>query len=75
MFSLEILFRVFGDIEFADILEKIAYNALPATIDKEFLTHQYDQQVNQIMCSHAKRNWYNNLDDSNVFGLEPNFGC
>ncbi|AFK07990.1 hypothetical protein BG32_11660 [Mesotoga sp. HF07.pep.5.2.highcov] len=75
MFSLEILFRVFNDTEFADILEKIAYNALPATIDKELLTHQYDQQVNQIMCSHAKRNWYNNLDDSNLFGLEPNFGC
>ncbi|MDK2951055.1 MAG: hypothetical protein PWQ77_720 [Kosmotogales bacterium] len=75
MFSLEILYRIFGDVQFADILEKIAYNALPATFDKEIMSHQYDQQVNQIMCSIARRDWYNNLDDSNIFALEPNFGC
>ena len=24
---------------------------------------------------YAKRNWTQNKDDSNIFGLEPNFGC
>ncbi|MCS7175275.1 beta-L-arabinofuranosidase domain-containing protein [Pseudothermotoga sp.] len=75
MFSLENLFRVFGEPRFADYLEKVAYNALPATIRPEFYAHQYDQQVNQVLCTVQKRNWYNNNDDSNIFGLEPNFGC
>jgi len=75
MFSLEILFRIFGETGHADLLEKLAYNALPGTLDPEIMSHQYDQQVNQISCSIARRQWYNNLDDSNIFGLEPNFGC
>lgn len=75
MFSLENLFRIFGIAKFGDILEKVAYNALPATIKPDFCAHQYDQQVNQVLCSVAPRNWYNNGDDSNIFGLEPNFGC
>lgn len=75
MFSLENLVRIFGDGEYGDILEKVAYNALPATITPDFRAHQYDQQANQVLCNVAKREWYNNGDDANVFGLEPNFGC
>ena len=75
MYSLQILYKTFGDSYFGDLLEKITYNALPATLDKEIMSHQYDQQANQIVCSIARRDWYNNLDDSNIFGLEPNFGC
>ncbi len=75
MYSLENLFRVFGERKFADHLEKVAYNALPATIRPKFCAHQYDQQVNQVLCNVQKRDWYNNNDDSNIFGLEPNFGC
>ena len=36
---------------------------------------QYDQQPNQVLCSVAPRRWTQNKDDSNIFGLEPNFGC
>lgn len=75
MFSMENLFKTFGEVIFADYLEKAAYNALPATIRPNFYAHQYDQQVNQVLCSIAQRNWYNNGEDSNIFGLEPNFGC
>ena len=75
MFSLQVLLEIFGDISFADILEKVAYNALPAAITKDFHGHQYDQQANQVLVSKAWRNWYNNGDDANLFGLEPNFGC
>ena len=39
------------------------------------MLHQYDQQANQVKCSYEKRDWYNNGPDSNLFGLEPNFGC
>lgn len=75
MYSLEHLVRIFGDGHYADILEKVAFNALPATISPRWDGHQYDQQVNQVLCTQAKRNWTLNGDESNMFGLEPNFGC
>lgn len=75
MFSLENLTRIFGDGEYADLLEKVAFNALPATITADWHGHQYDQQVNQVLCTQARRNWTLNGDESNMFGLEPNFGC
>jgi hypothetical protein len=75
MFSLETNLAITADPAFADRLEKIAYNALPATITEDFWAHQYDQQPNQVMCSLSKRNWSTNGPESNLFGLEPNFGC
>jgi len=75
MFSLENLMQLFGDPTFGDKLEKITYNALPGTFTADMLQHQYDQQANQVLCTIAKRHWTNNGDDSNIFGLEPNFGC
>ncbi len=75
MFSLEVLLAVFGDAAYGDRLEKIAYNALPATFLPDMWAHQYDQQVNQVECSVRERRWTNNGPDSNVFGLEPNYGC
>jgi hypothetical protein len=75
MFSLEVLTAVYGQVYFVDQLEKVAYNALPATIAPDWRSHQYDQQVNQVKCSQEPRPWYNNGEESNLFGLEPNFGC
>ncbi|MBS4219141.1 glycoside hydrolase family 127 protein [Bacillus sp. FJAT-49711] len=74
MFSMENLTRILGDGMFGDILEKVTFNALPATISPEWDSHQYDQQVNQVICNLAKRPWSNG-PDANMFGLEPNFGC
>ncbi len=75
MFSLEVLLVALGDAALGDRLERIAYNALPAANTPDFWGHQYDQQVNQVLCSIAPRHWTNNDPDSNIFGLEPNFGC
>ncbi len=75
MFSLENLLQIFGDPAFGDRLERIAYNALPATFSADMWAHQYDQQANQVLCTVDKRQWTNNGDSSNIFGLEPNFGC
>lgn len=74
MFSMEQLVRILGDGMFGDILEKVCFNALPAAISPDWDSHQYDQQVNQVMCNAANRSWVNG-PDSNQFGLEPNFGC
>jgi hypothetical protein len=75
MFSIEHLLAILGDPALGDRLEKIAYNALPATFDGEMWAHQYDQQPNQVLCSLRPRQWTTNGPESNIFGLEPNFGC
>lgn len=75
MFSLEELIRILGDPFFADALELVAYSAFPATFKPDMRAHQYDQQVNQVLATVAKRNWVDNGDWSNIYGLEPNFGC
>lgn len=75
MFSLEHLISILGDPAFGDRLEKIAFNPLPGTFTADMWAHQYDQQPNQIQCDVNPRAWETNGPDSNLFGLEPNFGC
>ncbi|WP_232495421.1 beta-L-arabinofuranosidase domain-containing protein [Novosphingobium kaempferiae] len=75
MYSLELALAITGDPLLGDRLEKIAYNALPATFSDDMWAHQYDQQPNQVRCSHAKGPWTTNGPESNLFGLEPHFGC
>lgn len=77
MYSYEILFSVTGDYYWLDRLERIAYNAFPATISDDMWTHQYDQMVNQIACVKFKDKviFRTNNSESDLFGLEPNFGC
>ncbi|MCU1293440.1 MAG: hypothetical protein JWP08_2290 [Bryobacterales bacterium] len=75
MFSYEQDFAILGDSQLGDRLERAAYNALPGTLSNDMWSHQYDQQPNQIACTRAHRQWSTNGPDSNLFGLEPNFGC
>ncbi|MFI5459591.1 MAG: beta-L-arabinofuranosidase domain-containing protein [Isosphaerales bacterium] len=76
MYSLEVLAGILGDPRLGDRLEKLAFNALPATFKKDMTAHQYDQQCNQVICSARGEHVYvNNGPDSNLYGLEPNFGC
>jgi len=76
LYSLEILTSVFGDPAFADRLERVAFNALPATFSPDMWAHQYDQQVNQVQCTiNPEHMWTTNGPESNLYGLEPNYGC
>ncbi|MBN1417910.1 MAG: glycoside hydrolase family 127 protein [Planctomycetes bacterium] len=75
MFSLENLLEVFGSTAFSDRLEALAYNANAGASTADFWCHQYDQQANQVLCTVAKRDWSTNSDTSNIFGLEPHYGC
>jgi DUF1680 family protein len=75
LFSLQHAIRVTGDAMLADRLERIAFNALPATFTADMWAHQYDQQPNQVLCTLARRNWTSNGPEANLFGVEPNFGC
>jgi hypothetical protein len=76
MYSLEVLLSTLGDPVFGDRLEKIAFNALPATFSPDMWAHQYDQQINQVECSiRENRTWNTNGPEANIFGVEPNYGC
>jgi len=76
LYSLEILTSVFGEPAYADRLERVAFNALPATFTPDMWAHQYDQQVNQVQCTvNPEHMWTTNGAESNLYGLEPNFGC
>ncbi len=75
MYSLEEMLRIFGEARYGDILERVAYNALPAAFSADMWAHQYDQQVNQVLATVARRDWTDNGDDSNTFGQTPHFGC
>ena len=77
MFSYELLYAYTGDSKWAERLEVIAFNALPATISDDMWTHQYAQLSNQISCERfpAKPIFRTNQSEAHLFGLEPNFGC
>jgi len=76
MYSLEEAIAVTGDPILGDRLEQLAFNALPATISPDMWSHQYDQQVNQVVCKvNRDRVWTSNGPESNIFGLAPNYGC
>jgi hypothetical protein len=76
LYSLEHLISVTGDPAFGDRLERIAFNALPATFAADMWSHQYDQQVNQVQCTiNPDHMWTTNGAESNIYGLEPNYGC
>lgn len=77
MYSYELLYAFTGDKKWAERLELLAFNALPATISDDMWTHQYDQLSNQIACVRfpAKPIFRTNGGESHLFGLEPNYGC
>jgi hypothetical protein len=76
MYSMETLLGVLGDPSFGDRLESVAFNNLPAAFKPDMWAHQFDQQANQVVCSGAGPAIYTiNSPDSNIFGLEPCYGC
>ena len=75
MFSLEVALGILGDATLGDRLEKLAFNALPGTLTDDMWAHQYNQEPNQVECSLHREPWTTDGPESNLYGLEPNFGC
>ena len=77
MYSFETIYRITKDPIWLERLEKISFNALPATISDDMWTHQYVQQVNQIACvGFSDKSFFRtNGPEAHIFGLEPHFGC
>lgn len=77
MYSYELLFAYTGDKKWAQRLEVLAFNALPATISDDRWTHQHLQMSNQIACEKfpGKSLFRTNNEEAHLFGLEPHYGC
>ena len=76
MYSLESMLEITGDIQFADHLEKLAYNALPTHITDNFMARQYFQQPNQVMLTRHEHNFdINHCETDIVYGLLTGYPC
>ena len=77
MYSYETLFAITGENKWAERLEMLAFNALPATLSEDMWTHQYVQMVNQIACERTMlmAPFSTNGPEAHLFGLQPNYGC
>lgn len=76
MFSLERMIEITGGTEWADWLEKIAFNALPTQATDNYDSRQYYQQLNQVEVSMHQRNFmtcYNGTEGT--FGPATGFPC
>ncbi|HTK20474.1 MAG TPA: beta-L-arabinofuranosidase domain-containing protein [Mucilaginibacter sp.] len=76
MFTLENTLAITGDVNYADHLERIAFNALPAQVDENLTDRQYFQQANQVMVTQADRNFDINHSGTDVcYGLQTGYAC
>ena len=76
MFSLEEMLEVTGDVQWADYLERVAYNALPTQITDDFSARQYYQQTNQVAATREWREFTTPHDDTDViFGELNGYPC
>ncbi|HZR80286.1 MAG TPA: beta-L-arabinofuranosidase domain-containing protein [Candidatus Binatia bacterium] len=73
--SLHLAQRVAGDAWIAEAVERIALNALPATIAADHRTHQYFQQVNQVACTPGPHGFGIHHENDLLFGPVTGYGC
>ena len=78
MFSLETILAITGEMEFADLLEKITYNALPAQASDDFRSRQYFQAANQVEITDKLQTSYQTHTHKGtdfVFGTLSGYPC
>jgi len=78
MFSLETIVQITGDMEFADHLEKIVYNALPTQATDDFSSRQYFQAANQVQITDKIKSTYMTIGHGGTdfcYGLLTGYPC
>ena len=76
MYSLEEMLEITGDVQWADYLERVAYNALPTQITDDYSARQYYQQTNQVAVTREWREFSTPHDDTDVlFGTLTGYAC
>ncbi len=75
MFSNEIALSILGNASIGDDLEKVAFNALPATFNANITGYSYFEVQNSILNSVGVHGFSNDHGDSSVFGAPSGFEC
>jgi hypothetical protein len=76
MYSLEKMLQISGDLDYAEQIERLAFNALPAQSDDHYMNRQYFQQTNQVCVTKHVRNFDTNHAGNDVlFGLLNGYPC
>lgn len=76
MYSLEEMMKITGNPFYAEYLERIAFNALPTQISKDFRLHQYYQQTNQVSISYGNHNFTTMQEGTaNLMGFLTGYPC
>lgn len=76
MFSLEKMLEITGDVQWADHLERIAYNALPTQATDDFNARQYYHQINQIAIDRNWRDFVTPHEDTDILhGVLTGYPC
>ncbi|OOQ57292.1 beta-L-arabinofuranosidase domain-containing protein [Mucilaginibacter pedocola] len=76
MFTLESTLEITGDVNYADRLEKIAFNALPTQVADNWVDRQYFQQANQVLLTRKTRNFDTNHSGTDIcYGLLTGYPC
>ena len=69
MFSMEMAFSISGQLSYADRLERLAYNALPAALWPDITANVYLQQTNMIMAKDTNTRFPHDGPKSTIYGL------
>ena len=76
LYSLEEMYRITGDNTYADLIERIAYNALPTQITDNADARQYYQQINQVEVTRQPRNFSTPHRHTDIlFGQMTGYPC
>ena len=76
MYSLEEMLEITGDIQWADYLERVTYNALPTQVTDDYSGRQYYQQTNQVAVTRDWREFSTPHEDTDIlFGELTGYPC
>jgi DUF1680 family protein len=75
MSSLEILLRVTGNANYANRLERIALNALPAIQKPDLRAHTYYEQQNQVLSTRGNHGFVTPHGDDLCYGPGSGYAC
>ncbi|KAK8173522.1 hypothetical protein IWX90DRAFT_427196 [Phyllosticta citrichinensis] len=76
MYSLSYLYQAFGDNDYADQAERIAFNALPSQLSPDWWARQYVGQPNQGYSTELSSNPFFNVNNvGQTYGVENDYPC
>lgn len=76
MYSLEEMLEITGDVQWADYLERVTYNALPTQVTDDYSARQYYQQTNQVAVTRDWREFSTPHEDTDIlFGELTGYPC